>query len=216
MQQTATASIRNVAGSTSSKQNQRQVAGGRIIRSILSNKDARQSQSFSTGVQSEMQTQAINSERDKRPPRPPNVRHSAASDVDGKRSVDDKAAVSSLQGSVSSGDKNEKCTRNRDRPDRGVWTPRRSDGLHASDDISLSAQQLSDSLEGVQKDSCDDMGFQSAYGGRGGNLMTAYDAPLSRGEMKPDLPSSNRNAESRGGRANIFPAENGGISTLIG
>jgi len=227
-QQHATVSVKNLSGS-SSKQCQQQEASGRIIRSILPNKDMCQSQSYLAGMQPEQQRQAVNSQRDKRPPRPPNPRllkghitsiatHSSISDSDGKRYLDDKAAVNNLHGSVSTGDKNEKRMRNRDRPDCGVWAPRRSDGFHVDDDISHSAQQLSHSLEGISvsqrtvghADGDDDMAFQSSHEGRGSNPMPAYDAPLSQGEMKHDVPSSNRNGESRSGRANISPAENGG------
>ena len=226
-QQNATVSVKNFTGS-SSKQGPEQEASGRISRSILSNRDMRQSQSCLAGMQPEQQTQAVNSERDKRPPRPPNSRllkdhiasiakHSSISDIDGKRS-DNKAAVNNVHGSVSTGNKNEKRTRNRDRPDRGVWAPRRSDGFHVDDDISHSAHQLSHSLEGISvsqrtvghKDGDDDMAFQSSHGGRGSNSMAAYHGPLSQGAMKHDVPSSNRNVESRSGRANISPTENGG------
>ena len=228
-QQHAIVSVKNLTGS-SSKQSQQQEASGRTIRSILSNKDMHQSQSYLAGMQSEQRTQAVNSERDKRPPRPPKPRflndhitsiatHSSISDKDGKRSLGDKAAVNNLHGSVSTGDKSEKGMRNRDRPDHGVWAPHRSDGFHVDDDISRSAQQLSHSLEGISvsqrtvghKDGDDDTAFPHSHGGRGSNSMAAYDAPLSQGEMKRDVPSSNRNVESRSGRVTISPADNGVI-----
>ena len=57
--------------------------------------------------------------------------------------------MNNLHGSVSTGVKNERRMRNKDRPDRGVWTPLRSDGVHVSDDTHLSTQQLSDSLESI-------------------------------------------------------------------
>ncbi|KAE9446819.1 hypothetical protein C3L33_21274, partial [Rhododendron williamsianum] len=50
------------------KQNQRREASGRIIRSILLNKDARQRQSSSV-VHSEQENQASNQDKDNRPPR---------------------------------------------------------------------------------------------------------------------------------------------------
>ncbi|KAL6315609.1 hypothetical protein AAG906_002781 [Vitis piasezkii] len=49
----------------------RREGSGRIIRSILLNKDARQSQS--SMFQSEQQSQASNLEKEKRPPRPPQL-----------------------------------------------------------------------------------------------------------------------------------------------
>jgi len=228
-QQNATASVRKLAALSCSNQNQRHDTSGRIIRSILSNKDTHQS--YLAGIQSEQRPQEVKSERDKRPPHPPNphvilkdhiisiATHQSAPYNDGKRSLHDKTTVNNLHGSVSIGDKNKRHMRNKDRPDRGVWTPRRSDGVHVSDDTYLSAQQLSDSLESLSlsqqtvghKDGEGIMGFQNAHGGRGSNSRAAYDAPLNHGEIKPDVVNSKINVESRSGRANFSSAENGGI-----
>ncbi|THF96302.1 hypothetical protein TEA_018200 [Camellia sinensis var. sinensis] len=136
LQQSAS-SVKNSLGSSGFKQNQRREPSGRIIRSILLNKDARQSQSSSV-VRSEQKIQASNLEKDKRPPRPQNVQH-FFKDTNG--SLEDNVVGNGLHG-VSS-EKQEKRTRNKDRPDRGVWTPlRRSDGSHASDEsLSSSASQ---------------------------------------------------------------------------
>ncbi|CAL5379933.1 unnamed protein product [Camellia sinensis] len=147
LQQSAS-SVKNSLGSSGFKQNQRREPSGRIIRSILLNKDARQSQSSSV-VRSEQKIQASNLEKDKRPPRPQNVQH-FFKDTNG--SLEDNVVGNGLHG-VSS-EKQEKRTRNKDRPDRGVWTPlRRSDGSHASDEsLSSSASQSTqlqpDSAEG--------------------------------------------------------------------
>ncbi|KAK2999922.1 hypothetical protein RJ639_024240, partial [Escallonia herrerae] len=127
--------------STVFKQNQRREASGRIIRSILQNRDARPSPS-SSGVHHEPQILTSNQEKDKRPPRPPNSQMSAK-DINGMS--EDKVVGNDLYGQ-------EKRTRNRDRPDRGVWTPlRRSDGSHASDEsLSNSTSQpaqMSDFVE---------------------------------------------------------------------
>ncbi|ONK55322.1 uncharacterized protein A4U43_UnF5010 [Asparagus officinalis] len=212
-QQSATALVRNLNGSISSKQSQRQEASGRIIRSILSNKGTHQSRSY-VGSQSEQQTQAVNSEREKRPPRPPNPRLNfkdhvigsakqlSSPDVDGKRMIDDKSAMSNLHGSVSIVDKNDRRVRNKDRPDRGVWTPRHSDGVHVNNDNSFSAQQLSDALEGISqqtlghKNRDEDMDIQTAQRACVSNSMAAYDDSMTHGEMKLDLQNSNRRAEN--------------------
>ncbi|KAA8545457.1 hypothetical protein F0562_020241 [Nyssa sinensis] len=146
LQQTAASPVKKSPGSTL-KQNQRREASGRIIRSILLNKDARQSQSSSV-VQSEQQIQTSNLEKDKRPPRPLNVQL-FFKDTNGAQ--EDKVGNDLLG---FSSEKQEKRTRNKDRPDRGVWTPlRRSDGSHASDEslqssTSQAAQLLPDFSEG--------------------------------------------------------------------
>ncbi|KAL2536966.1 Regulator of nonsense transcripts UPF3 [Forsythia ovata] len=109
--------------------NQRRETSGRVIRSILLNRDSRQDQS-SSGAQSEQEIQTFNQDRDKKPPRPPNVRL-FQKDMNG---APDNKAVGNAMHAVHP-EKRERRTRNKDRPDRGVWTPlRRSDGSHASDE----------------------------------------------------------------------------------
>lgn len=230
-QHNATASVRNLTSLTSN-QSQRYEASGKIIRSILSNKDARQLQSYPVGIQPEKQTKEVNSERDKRPPRLPNSRiiqkdhvtstatHLSVPCNDARKSQYDKASVNNLHGSASISDKSERRMKNKDRPDRGVWTARRSDG-HLSKDTCLSSQQLSDSLGDVsqqtvgQKDRGDAIGFQSSNGVSNNISRAACDAPLSYGEIKPDLPNSNKNSESQTGRANVSSSENGEISAAF-
>ncbi|KAJ0011329.1 hypothetical protein Pint_33106 [Pistacia integerrima] len=142
-QQSAMTTVKTILGSPASKRSQRRESSGRMIRSILLNKDARQSQ-FS-GFQSEQHIQNSNIEKDKRPPRPPHV-PLALKDVNGV--PDEKIVLNDLHS-----EKQERRTRNKDRPDRGVWTVRRSDGSYASDEsLSSSASQPSltavDSSEG--------------------------------------------------------------------
>lgn len=129
------------------KQNQQRESGGRIIRSILLSRDARQSQP-SLGSQLELRVQSLNQERDKKPPRPPSLQ-SLQKDTNGAsedKFSNDLHAVPT--------EKQERRARNKDRPDRGVWTPlRRSEGLQSTDEpLPLSASQTSqvvDSAEGV-------------------------------------------------------------------
>lgn len=154
----------NSSPSTGSKQNQRREASGRLIRSILLNNESRQSQS-STAAQQKVQI--LSSENGKRPPRAINARsgingvisnHDAgqvSSEGDSKRVLDEKFVKRDLHGSGSAGEKTERRTRNKDRPDRGVWTPlRRSDVSHAcnehsSSSVSLSSLSHSESVEGM-------------------------------------------------------------------
>ncbi|KAI8024959.1 Regulator of nonsense transcripts UPF3 [Camellia lanceoleosa] len=97
---------------------------------------------------------ASNLKKDKRPPQPQNVQH-FFKDTNG--SLEDNVVGNGLHG-VSS-EKQEKRARNKDRPDRGVWTPLcRSDGSHASDEslsssASQSTQLQQDSAEGSNKHS---------------------------------------------------------------
>ncbi|CAI9781747.1 unnamed protein product [Fraxinus pennsylvanica] len=128
--------------------NQRHEASGRVIRSILLNKDSRQDRSPS-GTQSEREIQLSNQDRDKKPPRPPNVRL-FQKDING--APDHKADGNAIHAVHS--EKHERRTRNKDRPDRGVWTPlQRSDGSHASDEsLSSYTSQTTpggDSAEGI-------------------------------------------------------------------
>ncbi|WVY99810.1 hypothetical protein V8G54_025880 [Vigna mungo] len=134
--------------STHAKQNQRRENSGRLIRSILLNNEARQSQS-PTGTQHKIQI--LSSENGKRPPRPFGSRsglndqhsyHDTAqlnSEGDSKSALDEKFVKRDPHG-LGSGEKTEKRTRSKDRPDRGVWTPlRRSDVSHAGSDYSSSS-----------------------------------------------------------------------------
>ncbi|CAL5401750.1 unnamed protein product [Camellia sinensis] len=135
-------SVKNSLGSSAPKQNQRRETSGRMIRSILLNKDARQIQS-SSAVHSEQKILASNLDKDKRPPRPQNVQL-FSKDTNGE--LEDKVVGNDLHGL--SGEKQEKRTRNKDRPDRGVWTPlRRSDGSHASDESLSSSTSQSTLLQ---------------------------------------------------------------------
>lgn len=166
LQQGLTSPAGNSPSSTAPKENQRREAGGRLIRNVLLNSDARHSQS-STAVQPHQKIQILNSESGKRPPRPVNARlgpnglvaknetNSFGSEGDTKRTADDKFTKKDLQGLGNVSEKQEKRTRNRDRPDRGVWTPlRRSDVSHTSDE-NLSSSMLHptrsqcDSVEGT-------------------------------------------------------------------
>ncbi|GAU22234.1 hypothetical protein TSUD_227700 [Trifolium subterraneum] len=134
--------------STTSKQNQRREAGGRLIKSILLNNESRQSQSASAA---QHKIQILTSENGKRPPRPFGSRsglgdqvsnHDAGqvnSEGHSKRDLDEKFVRRDLHG-LSIADKTEKRTRNKDRPDRGVWTPlRRSDSSHSGIEHSSSS-----------------------------------------------------------------------------
>ncbi|KAK7271387.1 hypothetical protein RJT34_27239 [Clitoria ternatea] len=171
--------------STPAKQIQRREASGRLIRSILLNNEARQS---STGAQHKIQI--LSSENGKRPPRPFGSRsgsndqvsnHDAGqvnSEGDYKRALDEKFVKRDLHGLGSMGEKTEKRTRNKDRPDRGVWTPlHRSDISHASnEDASSSLVQHTvsnpESAEEVKENGPSGSGsrsgeFSSLAGGRG-------------------------------------------------
>ena len=142
MQQSMASPFKNPP-SSALKQNQRREASGKIIRSILL-KDNRQNQPSS--VRSDQQNQTVNLERDKRPPRPPSVQ---LLQKDANVASDDK--VPNDIHNIHS-EKQEKRTRNKDRPDRVVWTPlRRSDGSHTSDEsLSSSASQSAvDATEGI-------------------------------------------------------------------
>lgn len=141
--QSVASSARITISSPALKQNQR--GSGRIIRGILLNKETRQNQA--SVHQAEQQLHNLNLDKDRRPPRPPNFQ-SDSKDANG---VPDEKAVNDLHGFR---EKQERRTRNKDRPDRGVWTLRRSDGSYASDEsFSSSGSQPSlsvgDSSEGL-------------------------------------------------------------------
>ncbi|XP_020577021.1 regulator of nonsense transcripts UPF3-like isoform X2 [Phalaenopsis equestris] len=145
----ASSQIRNLQGSTSFKQIQQLEASGRVIRSILSNKERHQV------LTSQSDTQLVNGnkEREKCPPRPPltppnskerssGLFNSSASDGDGKLLPDEQ--VDSNESHVFISDnKHDKRLRNKDRPDRSVWAPlRRSDGSHGRGNKLLSTNEI--------------------------------------------------------------------------
>ncbi|KAK6121225.1 hypothetical protein DH2020_044999 [Rehmannia glutinosa] len=177
LHQNATNPAKNSHSSAPFRQNQRRETNGRIIRSILLNRDTRQNQP-PLGSQSELRIQTSNQDRDKKPPRPPSMQ-SFQKETNGV--LEDKVVSNDLH-AVHTG-KQDRRTKNKDRPDRGVWTPlRRSEGSHASDDsLSSSASQTSqvDSAEGSYRN-----------GGRRGSAYNIKDAdgssavegkPLKRG-----------------------------------
>ncbi|XP_057465431.1 regulator of nonsense transcripts UPF3-like isoform X1 [Actinidia eriantha] len=172
-------SVKNSPGSSAPKQNQRREGSGRIMKSILLNKDARHNQS--SVVHSDKHSRSSNLEKDRRPPRP----QIQMSLKDSNGGPEYKVVGNDLHSFYS--EKQEKHTRNKDRPDRGVWTPlHRSDGSHASDEsLSSSAFQSTQ----LQPDSVEE----------------------SHGEVKMKM-SNARSGETRtvrGGRSSYPPLDNG-------
>ncbi|KAM1775145.1 hypothetical protein ACFX12_044426 [Malus domestica] len=165
------------------KQNQRREVNGRLVRSILSNNEGRQSQT-STETQPQQKVQSLNADV-KRVSRPSNARlglnghgstnelNSMSSEGDKKRGTVDRFSKKDTHGTTSVSERQEKNTRNKDRPDRGVWAPlRRADSSHASDEhLPSSGLQrphlLSDSIEGPYGDGKDD----SSYGSKTGEVI---------------------------------------------
>ncbi|XP_074264148.1 regulator of nonsense transcripts UPF3-like isoform X2 [Silene latifolia] len=118
-------------------------ASGKIIRSILLNKDSRQSQSPSS-PSTEQKFQALNADKGRRPPRQSGFRSNGpisiseqsplSSDYAGKKSADGKASGNETHGFGGGRDRQDRRTRSRERLDRGVWTPlHRSDASPSSD-----------------------------------------------------------------------------------
>ncbi|KAK4378709.1 hypothetical protein RND71_000571 [Anisodus tanguticus] len=173
IQENVTPIIKNTITSSALKQNQLREASGRIIRSILL-KDARQNQAPSASQQ-EIHSQ----DKDKKPPRPPSVQL-----LQRETNVANEDKVLGTDLHVVHTEKQEKRTRIRDRPDRGVWTPlRRSDSLHASDEsLSSSASQSSevpDFVEGSQGETKNDLanarGGEFRPMGSGRNSHSSFD-----------------------------------------
>uniref|UniRef100_A0A804MFT9 UPF3 domain-containing protein n=1 Tax=Zea mays TaxID=4577 RepID=A0A804MFT9_MAIZE len=115
--------VKNIPPS-SSRLDKRSEANGRIIKTVLSNKEVRSS----NPSQHEQEGQMFNTEKDKRPPRALNPRTIVKDQVveNAERShFDEKNNY--LHSSAPIGEKVERHARNRDRPDRSVWAPRRYD-----------------------------------------------------------------------------------------
>ncbi|KAJ8475906.1 hypothetical protein OPV22_019633 [Ensete ventricosum] len=221
-----TSSVRNSQTSTS-RQNQ---ASGRIIRKILS-KEGHADQSHVSVNHPEQQTQAVNVEKDKRLPRPPSAISNtkdyisrisslaSASDGDDKRYIDDKFAVNNIHGSISISEKHEKRTRKKDRPDRGVWAPRRRADRSRSGDGGPSAEvtQMTDALDSISisqqavgKVGEEDMVVKNVRVGRGNNLHAAYE--IGRVERKADMSSASRSEDMKmygSGRVDFSSLDNG-------
>lgn len=156
-------SVGNSPISAPPKHSQKREGNGKLIRSILLNNETHQAQTPSP-VQPQQKTSTSNSENLKRLPRPPNVRsavngHVSHKEIEGDRSkdVDDKFAKKDVHNMSNISEKQEKRTRNKDRPDRGVWAPlRRADVSNTSDErissspsLAQPTQQLIDPAEGT-------------------------------------------------------------------
>ncbi|KAJ7982750.1 Regulator of nonsense transcripts UPF3 [Quillaja saponaria] len=160
LQQQSVSYVRN-ASLSEPNQNQRREASGRLIRSILLNNGARQSQSTST-VQPP--------ENGKRPPRPVNARAS-----------DEKFTKIDMPGTGVVVEKQQKRTRNKDRPDRGVWTPlRRSDVSNASDSP-VETKDVKYGIRSGEISASASGGSQKHFGRRGGTPIMKDDG-LSEGK----------------------------------
>ncbi|KAK7328336.1 hypothetical protein VNO77_22440 [Canavalia gladiata] len=136
-----TSPAKMIPSSTALKQNQRHDGSRRIIRSILSNKDLRQSQS--SRALSEQQIQTSNLEKEKQAPLPIHVQlilKGTNGTPENKIGVHDSHVSSERQ---------ERRVRHKDRPDRGVWTSRSNGG---DDSLSSSASSQVDPLEGGHAD----------------------------------------------------------------
>ncbi|XP_042378953.1 regulator of nonsense transcripts UPF3-like [Zingiber officinale] len=209
----------------SSKKNQ---TSGRIIKSILT-KEGRMDFSFINTTHTEQQMQVANVE-DKHPSRPPSASLNSKDHIpcisslasvsdDDKKYTDGKAAVDNKHVSVSS-EKHERRTRNKDRPDRGVWAPlRRPDRSQSNDRIppevvqlsANSSEGLSVSQQAVGKVREDEVVIQTRNA-RGSNLLAAHETPLGYGERKPDLSYASRSEDIKihgGRRVDYSGAENG-------
>lgn len=196
MSQQQDTSLGNSAVSAAPKQNQRREAGGKLIRSILLNNEARQTQASAPG-QHQQKVQILNSENVKRLPRSSNARsglngHVSHNDPEGDRrkDPDDKFTKKDLHNMSTLSEKPEKRTRNKDRPDRGVWAPlRRGDVPHSSEErisslIFQSPQSLTETVEGSHRN----------FGRRGTAHNTKDEGPQNVSEGK----SSKRGASVHG------------------
>jgi len=133
-------------GTSTLKQNQRLESSGRMGRGMLSTKDL-QLPVTSSNAEQQNQLFLTSYEKDKRPPKHPSLRSglkdhgsglaspSSFGDVNSKNFQDEKNTHIT--------ERQDRRTRNKDRPDRPVWTPRRrSDGSSVSDASQLSSEPL--------------------------------------------------------------------------
>ncbi|MED6138015.1 hypothetical protein PIB30_070367 [Stylosanthes scabra] len=134
-QNSVTSSAKTSVCPTLVKQNLRHEGSGRIIRSILSNKEMRQSQS--TKPQAEQTIQTSDLQKEKQPPR------SVQLILKGSNGTPENKV--GMHDSRNSSERLEKRVRHKDRPDRGVWTNR---SIGGDDSSSLSASSQVDHFEG--------------------------------------------------------------------
>lgn len=120
------------------KQNQRHEGSGRIIRSILSKKELRQSLSSRAASEQQIQTSIL--EKEKQPSRPVHVQlilRGTNGTPENKIGMHDSHVSSERQ---------ERHARLKDRSDRGVWTSRSNGG---DESFSSAASSHVDPLEGT-------------------------------------------------------------------
>lgn len=133
-------------GSLTLKQNQRSESSGRIGRGMISTKDL-QLPVTSSNTEQPNQLFLTSSEKDKRPPKHPGPRCGLKDHGSGLASPSSFADVNSKnfqdEKSTHTTERQDRRTRNKDRPDRPVWTPRRrSDGPSVSDASQPSSESL--------------------------------------------------------------------------
>ncbi|WMV50443.1 hypothetical protein MTR67_043828 [Solanum verrucosum] len=186
-QQNVSSALKNSPSLSALKQNQRQETSGRIIRSILL-KDARQNQSA-------FQSDQIQ-DKDMRPPLPPSMQlfQKDTSGANEDKVVGNEKHVVHIE-------KQERRSRNRDRPDRGVWAPLRcADSSQASNgSLSSGIPQSSQVREFVE----------------GGQGELKNDLPIARGsEFRPI--GSGRNSHSSADNGNSKHGGRRGLRDVAG
>lgn len=142
-----TSPAENSATATAPKQIQKRETGGKLIRKVL----PQQKMQTVSSENAKLPQGSINSQPVPNGHVSNNDSPAFSSDGDTKRIADDRFVRKILLGSGAVIEKQEKRTRNKDRPDRGVWT-RRSDVSQANGErpSSLQPTQLpSNSIEGI-------------------------------------------------------------------
>ncbi|XP_037497184.1 regulator of nonsense transcripts UPF3 isoform X1 [Jatropha curcas] len=155
----------NPAVAISHKQNQRFKTNERLVKGILLNKEAHKNQPLA-GIQPWLKFQNSSLKNDKRSPWPidklagsnghlPNIEPIAStSNDDVKQTSDGKFLTRGRHSLASSTEKQEKSTRNNNRPDNGVWTPLGHSDVQCDNDQftnTMLQQKHSDSVEGSHK-----------------------------------------------------------------
>eukprot|EP01018_Ginkgo_biloba_P023880 Gb_30577 [translate_table: standard] len=198
-QQGVTSPVRGSPGASAFKQSQRREPAGRIVKGILSNKDLQQCpQSSAMSSQAEQQN-------------PYTLK-------DEKMVANDPYAVATVA------EKQDRRMRNKDRPDRPVWTPRRrSDGVPGSDEsqssiASASIQTSSEmvvpirsqaSLEGV---SAPQQGVTSGFVGNINIVDDTFQQMDNSSGSSSAVPGKSRYTESSGSQSGRLIRLNTGVA----